>query len=210
MHWNFAELTRAQRYKLLVGLVVPRPIALVSTISGAGVVNAAPFSFFNVLGDEPPIVIISVEDRADGTMKDSTRNIADSGEFVVNLVDESIAARMHDCSVDYPPEVSEVAMVGFTSAPSVQVKAPRLAEAPAALECTLHSRIDIDTRHLLVGLVRHMHVRDGLVDAQTMRIDMDVYRPVGRLFANRYVRTRDQFALDANAYVEQMAKAGRV
>ena len=210
MDWNFAELTRAQRYKLLVGLVVPRPIALVSTISRAGVVNAAPFSFFNVLGDEPPIVIISAEDRADGTMKDSTRNIADAGEFVVNLVDEDIAKRMHDCSVDYPPDVSEVALVGFTSAPSVQVKAPRLAEAPAALECTLHSRIDIDTRHLLIGLVRHMHVRDGLVDAQTLRIDMDAYRPVGRLFANRYARTRDQFALDANAYVEQMAKAGRV
>lgn len=209
MDWDFDHLERARRYKLLVGLVVPRPIALITTVDAGGVVNAAPFSFFNVLGDEPPIVIVSIEDRDSGAMKDTARNIGDSGEFVVNLVDESIAGRMHGCSVDYPPGVSEIERVGFTAAASTRVRPPRLAEAPAALECTLHSRIDIDSRHLLIGRVRHLHVRDGLVDPATLRVDMERYHPVGRLFANRYARTGDQFALDANEYLERMARAGR-
>ena len=209
MDWNFAELERAKRYKLLVGLVVPRPIALITTVSQGGVVNAAPFSFFNVMGDEPPIVIVSIEDRDSGALKDSARNISESGEFVVNLVDEAIAEKMHACSIDYPPEVSEIEMVGFCCAASTQVRPPRLAEAPVALECTLHSRIDIDTRHLLIGQVRHLHVRDELIDPASLRVRMDNYHPVGRLFANQYVRTRDRFALEANAYLERMTAAGR-
>ncbi|MBL8385512.1 MAG: flavin reductase family protein [Burkholderiales bacterium] len=209
MEWDFDRLERARRYKLLTGLVVPRPIALVTTLDADGVVNAAPFSFFNVLGDEPPIVIISVEDRDGGALKDTARNIGASGEFVVNLVDESIAARMHGCSVDYPPGVSEVARVGFTVAASARVRPPRLVEAPAALECTLHSRIDLDHRHLLIGQVRHLHVRDGLVDPATLRVDLERYHPVGRLFANLYARTGDRLALDPNEYLERMARAGR-
>ncbi len=209
MDWNFAELERTKRYKLLAGLVVPRPIALITTVSLAGVVNAAPFSFFNVMGDEPPIVIVSIEDRDNGTLKDSALNIVESGEFVVNLVDEAIAERMHACSVDYPPEESEIERVGFTCVASSQVRPPRLAEAPVALECTLHSRIDIDTRHLLIGQVRHLHVRDELVDPVSLRVRMENYHPVGRLFANQYTRTRDRFGLEANAYLERMAAAGR-
>ena len=108
MDWNFATLETAKRYKLLAGLVIPRPIALISTQSAAGVVNAAPFSFFNVMADDPPIVIVSIENRVDGRMKDSGRNILESGEFVVNLVDEAIAERMHGCAADFPPEVSEI------------------------------------------------------------------------------------------------------
>ena len=209
MDWNFDILERAKRYKLLVGLVVPRPIALETTLGLSGVVNAAPFSFFNVLGDDPPIVVISIEDRDSGTMKDSARNITDSGEFVVNLVDEAIAKEMHACSVDFPPDMSELDAVGLTLSASVRVRPPRIAEAPAALECTLHSRIDIQARHLLIGQVRHMHVREGIVDPATFRVEMDDYHPVGRLFANRYTRTRDQFSLEANDYVDRMRKAGR-
>jgi len=174
MQWNFAELDRARRYKLLVGLVVPWPIALITSVNAAGVVNAALFSFFNVMGDEPPIVIVSIEDRDSGAMKDSARNIGESGEFVVNLVDEAIAEKMHACSVDYPATVSE-----------------------------------IDTRHLLIGQVRHLHVRDELIDPVTFRVKMDNYRPVGRLFANQYARTNDRFGLEANAYLGRMAAAGR-
>ena len=213
MDWNFAELERAQRYKLLVALVVPRPIALISSMSQAGVVNAAPFSFFNVMADEPPVVIVSIEDRPGGPwagrMKDSARNIIDTGEFVVNLVDEAIAERMHGCSTDHPPETSEIDAVGFTTAASRSVRPPRIAEAPAALECTLHSRIDIDTRYLLIGQVRWLHVRDGLVDPETLRVRIDDYHPVGRLFADRYCRTGDQFTLGNNAYLEQMKSIGR-
>jgi len=209
MDWNFDQLERAKRYKLLVSLVVPRPIALVTTQENEGVVNCAPFSFFNVLADEPPIVIISIEDRDSGPMKDTSRNILATGEFVVNLVDEAIVEKMHNCSVDYPAGVSEIEMVGFTTSPSSHVKPPRLAEAPASLECTLHTKIEMETRRILIGQVRHLHVRDELVDAGTLRVDMDKYRPVGRLFANRYCRTGEQFALEKNAYLERMQKAGR-
>ncbi len=213
MNFDLDTLARAQRYKLLVGLVVPRPIALVSTISAQGAVNAAPFSFFNVLADEPPIVIVSVEARTSGAfqgqMKDTARNIIETGEFVVNLVDESIAERMHGCSTDFPPGVSEIEQVGFSTAPSKAIKAPRIAEAPAALECTLHSRIDVDTRQLLIGRILWLHVRDGLVDPETLRVNMADYHPVGRLFADRYCRIGDQFTATGNSYLDQMNRMGR-
>lgn len=209
MDFCFDTLKRESRYKLLTSLVVPRPIALVTSLGASGVVNAAPFSFFNVLADEPPIVILSIEDRASGPMKDTARNIVERGEFVVNLVDEAIVVQMHGCSNDLPPESSELAEVGLTPVASISIAAPRILEAPAALECTLHSEIAIEKRRILIGLVRHLHVRDGLVDPQTLRIDMSRYQPVGRLFANRYCRTAEQFALQKNAYLEQMERAGR-
>lgn len=209
MDFDFDTLERPQRYKLLTSLVVPRPIALVTSLSASGVVNAAPFSFFNVLADEPPIVILSIEDRPTGPMKDTARNILERKEFVVNLVDEGIAAQMHGCSNDLPPETSELAEVGLTPVASIGIAPPRILEAPAAMECTLHSEISIDKRRILIGRVRHLHVRDGLVDPQTLRIDMSRYQPVGRLFANRYCRTVEQFALEKNAYLAAMEQAGR-
>lgn len=209
MDFDFDTLDRPLRYKLLTSLVVPRPIALITSVSASGVVNAAPFSFFNVLADEPPIVIVSIEDRASGPMKDTARNILERKEFVVNLVDEDIAVQMHGCSNDMAPEVSELAAVGLTPVASASIGPPRILEAPASLECTLHSEISIEKRRILVGLVRHLHVRDGLVDPQTLRIDMSRYHPVGRLFANRYCRTGEQFALQKNAYLQEMEQAGR-
>ena len=209
MEFAFDELARTSRYKLLTSLVVPRPIALVTSLGSDGIVNAAPFSFFNVLADEPPIVVVSIEDRAAGPMKDTARNIVERREFVVNLVDEGIAAQMHGCSDDMPPDMSELAAVGLTAAASVHVAPPRILEAPVALECTLHSDVSIGKRRILIGQVRHLHVRDGLVDPQTLRVDMNLYRPVGRLFGSRYCRIGDQFSLQKNAYLEQMEQAGR-
>jgi flavin reductase (DIM6/NTAB) family NADH-FMN oxidoreductase RutF len=142
-------------------------------------------------------------------MKDTARNIIERREFVVNLVDESIAAQMHGCSDDMPPEVSELVTVGLTAAPSTRVSPPRILEAPAALECTLHSDVSIGKRRILIGQVRHLHVRDGLLDPQTLRVDMSRYQPVGRLFGNRYCRTGDPFSLEKNAYLQQMEQAGR-
>ena len=209
MDFDFDTLARPSRYKLLTSLVVPRPIALVTSVGADGIVNAAPFSFFNVLADEPPIVILSIEDRTGGPMKDTARNIIERKEFVVNLVDEAIAEQMNGCSNDMPPEVSELEAVGLSGVPSVAVSVPRILEAPAALECTLHSDISIDRRRILIGRVRHLPVRDGLVDPQTLRIDMSVYQPVGRLFANHYCHTGDRFTLQKNAYLEQMEQEGR-
>ena len=117
MDLDFSTLTEYQRYKLMASLIIPRPIALVTTLSANGVVNAAPFSMFNMLGEEPPIVMISVNKHGDGQIKDTAANILASGEFVVHLADEKIAAQMHRCGERVPPEVSEVDMVGFTTTP---------------------------------------------------------------------------------------------
>ena len=208
MDWDFGTLPVASRYKLLVGLIIPRPIAFVSTRSREGVDNAAPFSFFNCMGEDPPIVVISMDRRAGGTRKDSARNILESREFVVNMVDEAILERMHQCAVDFPPEVSEFAETGLTPAPAERVAAPRIAESPVSMECRLHTHLDLGTRDLFVGEILWLHVRDGVVDPATLRVAPD-YAPVGRLYANRYVRTHDRVALEANAYLQEMRRRGR-
>ncbi len=211
MNFDLLALDTGLRYKLLSSLVLPRPIALLSTVGPAGVVNAAPYSFFNLMGDDPPILIVSLERRADGTLKDSTRNILDTGEFVVNLVDEALADRMHACSTAYPPAVSEPEVLGLDLVPSTAVKPPRLADAPAALECTLYQQIEIGTRRLLaIGQIHWLHVRDGVIDPDTLRVNMANYFPIGRMFADRYIRTRDQFTVDTSPdFIERIKAEGR-
>ena len=208
MDWDFTGLPAAQRYKLLVALVIPRPIAFVSTRSREGVDNAAPFSFFNCMGEDPPIVVISMDRRAGGARKDSARNILDSREFVVNMVDEAILERMHRCSIDFPPEVSEFAETGLTPAAATRVAAPRIAESPVSMECRLHTHLPFDKRDLLVGEILWVHVRDGLVDPATLRV-VPEYAPVGRLYANLYAFTHERVALDPNAYVQELRQRGR-
>ena len=183
---------------------MPRPIALVTTISAAGVVNAAPFSFFNVLGEDPPILVISVGRRGEGgehgELKDTARNIVASGEFVVHLVDEAIAEQMHGCSLVLPPEASEVDRVGFTTTASRTVTPPRIAEAPVALECRLHSRVPVGNHDLFIGRILWVHAREGLVDPETLRTRMENYRVIARLHGNRYIRTLDRFTVEAGAF----------
>ncbi len=212
MELDFSTLPAATCYKLLVAAVVPRPIALVSTMGTDGVVNAAPFSFFNLIGDDPPMVIVSVENRPEGPPKDTRRHIDATGEFVVNLVDEPMAERMHACSHDFPPGVSEPAEVGFALERSQVVKPPRLAEAPFSLECKLIQRVEINPRRLLaIGQVVWMRARDGLIDAQSMRVNTAEYHPVGRLYADRYIRTRDSFSITSSPqYLEMVRKLGRL
>ncbi len=212
MEFDFSKLPPKQCYKLLVGLVVPRPIALVSTLGRNGVVNAAPFSFFNLLGDDPPILIVSIENKPGGEFKDTARNILESGEFVVNLVDEATVERMHGCSQDFPPEVSEPDQVGFTTLPSRAVRPPRIAEAPVALECRLFQHIPIgERRHLVIGQVAWLHSHEGIIDPETLRVRMENYFPVGRLYAERYVTTRDQFTVEGSPeYLESIKRMGRL
>lgn len=212
MEFDFSTLPPATCYKLLVAAVVPRPIALVSTVGADGVVNAAPFSFFNLIGDDPPMVIVSVENRPEGPPKDTRRNIDDTGEFVVNLVDEPMAERMHACSQDFPPGVSEPAEVGFALEPSQVVKPPRIADAPFSLECRLIQRVEINPRRLLaIGQVVWLRARDGLIDETTMRVNTADYHPVGRLYADRYIRTRDSFSITSSPqYLEMVKKLGRL
>ena len=196
MEIDFAQLTAYQRYKLMASLIVPRPIALVTTLGASGVANAAPFSMFNMLGEDPPIVMLSINRLKDGRLKDTAANILANGEFVVHISDEAIAAKMHACGESLPPEVSELERFGLHALPSQTVKPPRIAEAPVAFECVLHEKLETESRYVFIGRVLWLHARDGLFDAQTWRVRLQDYHPVGRFGASFYITTRDRFAID--------------
>ena len=190
------KLPLHERYKLLIGLVIPRPIAWVSTWSENGVANCAPFSFFNVISEEPPLCILSFNRRSDGAMKHTLKNIRRTGEFVVNLADEASANALHASSAELPESESEFADSGLTPVPAKMVKHPRIGEAAASLECRVERRIEFGPgREMVVGEILLIHARDGIIDPKTKRISEERYRPVGRLFASRYCTTRQRFNL---------------
>jgi flavin reductase (DIM6/NTAB) family NADH-FMN oxidoreductase RutF len=193
MEYTSDQLTQRERYKVLTGFVLPRPIAWVTTIGPTGVVNAAPFSFFNVFCEEPPLCMFAVNPRPDGRVKDTAVNIARTAEFVVHLTDEPLAQAMHETSGDFPPEIGEPDYLGLKLAPSTRIKVPRLADAPWAMECRTWKTIDVDgKRQLILGEGVNFHIRDELWDPATMRVRMDRYHPIGRMFADRYCRTDDR------------------
>jgi flavin reductase (DIM6/NTAB) family NADH-FMN oxidoreductase RutF len=193
---ELAQLPVLERYKLLIGLVIPRPIAWVSTWSENGVANCAPFSFFNVISEDPPLCILSFNWRSDREIKHTLKNIRRTGEFVVNLTDEGTANAMHLSGTEIPETESEFTKYGLTPAPAKLVKHPRIAEAAASLECRLERRINFGPeREMVVGEILLIHAREGIIDPVTKRISEDLYRPVGRLFANRYCSTRERFDL---------------
>jgi flavin reductase (DIM6/NTAB) family NADH-FMN oxidoreductase RutF len=196
--YDFATTAAPVRYKLLVGSVVPRPIALVTTADADGRVNAAPYSFFNVLSHDPAVVALGIERRSDGRPKDTVRNIDATGEFVVNLVDEAMAPGMNICGADFEPGIDELEKAGFAAAPSLLVKPPRIAEAPVALECRLLRDVrlgDGNKRAILLGEVVALRIRDDLVDPATDRVDTEKMALIGRLAGPDYVRITDRFAL---------------
>ncbi len=195
-HIDFGQISEYERYKLMASLIVPRPIALVTTLGANGVVNAAPFSMFNMVGEEPPLVMVSINRLKDGRLKDTAANILATGEFVVNLADEEIASQMHRCGESLPPEQSELDLVGFSTLPSISVAPPRIAQAPVAFECVLHEKLETQSRYVFFGLVRHLHARPGLIDTRTWRVRLQDYFPVGRFGASFYVRSRDRFSID--------------
>lgn len=199
MEIDFEAITEYQRYKLMASLIVPRPIALVTTLGLEGTANAAPFSMFNMLGEEPPIVMISVNRLGDGSQKDTAANIVRTGDFVVHLSDEAMAEKMHRCGERLPPDVSELARVGLTAVPSTQVAPPRIAEAPVAFECKLWETLETKSRQIFIGRVLRLHARDGLIDTERWRVRLQQYFPVGRFGASFYVTTRDRFSLEQDA-----------
>jgi flavin reductase (DIM6/NTAB) family NADH-FMN oxidoreductase RutF len=183
-------------YPILASLVVPRPIALVTTVNPEGVVNAAPFSFFNLLGAHPPILAFAPGDRDDGTPKDTALNISLTGEFVVNLVDEAIADAMNETAAPLPYGTSELTRAGLHTEASSVVKAPRIAEAPAALECREHETLMIGNNRVVIGVIKRIHLRDEFFDADGKRLRSENLFLIGRMAApNWYCRTRDRFEL---------------
>lgn len=183
-------------YPILASLVVPRPIALVTTVSPEGKVNAAPFSFFNVLGADPPILAVSPGDRDDGTPKDTARNIRLTHEFVVNLVDEAIAEAMNHCAASLPYGEDELKHAGLHASQSSVVKAPRITEAPVSLECKEWGTLQIGDNRVVIGLVKRVHLRDGLFDPEKKRVNSERLHLIGRMASPHwYCRTRDRFEL---------------
>ncbi|MEM6394646.1 MAG: flavin reductase family protein, partial [Planctomycetota bacterium] len=178
MDIDFSELDPRQRYKLLASLIVPRPIALVTSRDADGLVNAAPFSFFNCFGVDPALVILSVGNRGADVPKDTAANIEATGVFVVNLVDEPMAGRMHASSADFPPGVNELEAVGFTAGPCAGTEVPRIVESPASFACRLHNVQHIGNNRVILGEVLAATVRAGLVDGQTWRVDGEALRMV--------------------------------
>jgi flavin reductase (DIM6/NTAB) family NADH-FMN oxidoreductase RutF len=183
-------------YKLLIGSVVPRPIALVSTISPEGAFNVAPFSFFTVASSHPPVLVFTVGNRATpDPRKDTLRNITTAREFVVNVVSEEFGQKMNLCAGDYPPEVDEFQLSGLTPVPSDLVKAPRVAQSHINMECRLLYTISMSSLvnggNLVLGEVVRIHIDDAYVS--NYRIDQDKLRAIGRMAGNSYTRTQDRF-----------------
>lgn len=183
-------------YSILASLVIPRPIAWVTSLDENGAVNAAPFSFFNVLGANPPIVGFCPGDRPNGTPKDTALNVRATQEFVVNLVDEGVAEAMNLTAATLPHGVNELESAGLTTLPSSVVRPPRIAEAPASLECTEWGTIQIGGNRLIIGLVKRVHVRDELFDPETLRIRSERFQAIGRMASpDWYCHTGDRFEM---------------
>ncbi len=196
MKFDLEAIPASQTYRLLVGLVAPRPIALITSIDEEGRLNAAPFSAYNYLCTDPPIVGIGVTNRPHEphVPKDTARNIRRTGEFVVNVVTEDIAEKMNICATDFPAELNEVELAGFTTAPSEKVKAPRLAEAHAAMECREFTTMEIGRSRIILGRVVSIYIEDRFVDAQGPYVKAEELHSIGRMNGlGNYVRTRDAF-----------------
>ena len=196
--------TPADNYKLLTNLVVPRPIAWVSTRSVSGVINLAPFSFFNAIGSDPLYVMVSVGHKDQGDLKDTARNIETSGEFVVNMVTEELFEAMNISAADFPPDHSELDAARLKTEPSVQIRTPRIAQAQVSLECRLFSAQPLGKNTLYIGEVVMFHVADHLVGP---RLRIHDFSPIGRLGSpSVYCRTTDRFDVARISYAQWLAQ----
>ena len=207
MKFDPALLSEREQYKLMTGSIVPRPIALVTTMGPSGV-NAAPFSLFNMAGTDPPALMFSIGTQEDGREKDTLTNIRVLPEFVVHICSEAIAVAMNMCATDYPAHVSEVAEAGFATVPSLKVKPPRIAEAPVQMECRVVDIVPNGRRHhIVIGEVVMFHFRDGIAD-EGCNVDLTALQPIGRLSGPRYARIRDVFALERRFIGEKPKQLG--
>ena len=195
MEFWVRETDEETLFKLVTGLIVPRPIGWVSTVSSEGVNNLAPFSFFNAVNDSPPVLMVSVSDRDDGTLKDTVKNILETGEFVLNVVSEDLVDKMVITSEEFPPEVDEFEVAKLTPEPSKAVKPPRVKEAKAKLECKLLKHEKVYDTHLILGEAVLIEVEDGCVDPEG-KVRYEELRPVGRL-GGLYIRAFGEGVFEA-------------
>ncbi len=203
MDIDLEKLKPSDRYKILASLITPQPIAWVTTIDGLGRVNAAPYSFFNVFGSNPPLVAFapgnkeSARDGHAAIAKDTARNIRENGEFVIHLVPGNLAEAMVATSASLPEGVSELEAAGLSTAPSLTIKPPRIAECPVALECEEHQTIEIGANRLVIGIVKHIFAQDGLLDPTNYRLDQKDWTPIGRMASpDWYTHTKELFEIE--------------
>jgi flavin reductase (DIM6/NTAB) family NADH-FMN oxidoreductase RutF len=198
MLFDFASVAARECYKLLVSTVTPRPIAWIVSKSADGRLNAAPFSFFNVLSGDPPVVGIGIGSHQPGRPKDTRLNISETREFVVNLVSEEAAAAMNITAIEFEPDVNELAEAQLATAPSIRVAPPRIAASPVALECALIQIVELGPNSgLVLGRVLAMHVRDDLViDPARHYVDTPNLHLIARMHGTGwYARTSDLFEM---------------
>lgn len=200
MHIDPALHSNMDNYKLLTNLVVPRPIAWVSSLSPNDSVNLAPFSFFNAIGSDPLYVMFSIGKNDEGKPKDTARNIRANGEFVVNLVTEDLFTAMNISAADFPAELSELEVTHLHTAPSEKIKVPRVAEAKASLECKLFSEQQLGANTLIIGEVVMFYVNDDLIDE---RLHINNFAPIGRMGSpSMYCHTTDRFDVARISYAQ--------
>ncbi|ANM11487.1 MULTISPECIES: flavin reductase family protein [unclassified Rhizobium] len=194
--FDFTELSERERYKLMIGTIIPRPIALVTTVDEHGRINAAPFSFFNCLSADPPILAIGVENNADMSFKDTGHNIRMTEVFTVNIVSFAIAEAMHVCGARYPRGVDELKEAGLSAMPGEKVASPWIAEAPAAFECRRHVTLELGrSRQIVMGEIVYAHYRDGVVDPERLHVDPAAIDAIARLGGDTCATTRDRFEM---------------
>ncbi|GAA5437484.1 flavin reductase family protein [Deinococcus aquaticus] len=203
-HFDLTALPAAARYKLLTATVVPRPIAWVGTLGADGHVNLAPYSFFGLMGSDPPVVAFAPGDRADGTPKDTALNIPPGGEFTVNMVSAALADAMNATATDFPHGHAEPDALGIALTPGVKVRVPRVAAAPAALECREVQTLTIGRTRIILGEVLGLTMRaDAVQDAERHHVDTAALDLIGRLGGRgTYAHTRDTFTIDRIPYEE--------
>ncbi|HEY0607244.1 MAG TPA: flavin reductase family protein [Herpetosiphonaceae bacterium] len=191
-----ASLTEREIYKILIGAVVPRPIAWVSSIGAEGTPNLAPFSYFNIACTDPPMLLFCPQRRGDGSPKDTLRNVQTTGEFVLHIVSEELAAAMNQTSAEYPYGTDELAATGLRAATSSLVAPPRVADAAVAFECRVEQIVHVGSERggeIVIGRVLQIHVRDDVY--RDGYIVLDALKPVARLAGNDYARVTDTFTL---------------
>lgn len=206
MEFDFATLPESDRYKLMCASITPRPIAWITSQSAAGVRNAAPFSFFNMMGADPPLVAIGLMNRPGGGDKDSAANILETGEFVVNLVAEGDAEAMSFTCIDAPADFDEIAEAGICVVPSSVVAAPRIASAPVSMECRLFETVEAKSTTVVIAEVLRFHIRDEFVDGERLHVDTAAMKLVARMHGRSwYARSTDLFELDRPVYADWAA-----
>jgi flavin reductase (DIM6/NTAB) family NADH-FMN oxidoreductase RutF len=206
---DLSRIAARDRYKLLISTVVPRPIALVTSVNAEGRINAAPFSFFTAVGSDPPMVVLGIGDRSPGVPKDTAQNIRATREFAVNLVDEAIAAQMNVCAIDFPAEINELEEAGLTCARATEIRPPLIAESPVSFECREHATIEVGRNRIVLGEVLRMHIRDDLLDAEQVHVKTEDMHLVGRMQGGGwYTKTGDAFLIPRITLEQWKSRSG--